>query len=50
MKDYALCSGNISKSFTIDNMRKKTGLKGTVEALSVDYNGININDILHIHI
>ena len=29
IKDYALCSGNISKDFTINNLRK-TGLKGVV--------------------
>ena len=29
IKDYALCLGNISKDFTIHNM-KKTGLKGAV--------------------
>ena len=27
IKDYALCLGNVSKDFTINNM-KKTGLKG----------------------
>ena len=27
VKDYALCLGNVSKDFTINNM-KKTGLKG----------------------
>ena len=30
MEDYALCLGNISKDFTIHNMKKKTGLKGVV--------------------
>ena len=30
IKDYALCLGNISKDFTINNM-KKTGLKGVVK-------------------
>ena len=30
-KDYALCLGNILKDFTIDNMKKKTGLKGVVK-------------------
>ena len=34
IKDYALCLGNVSKDFTINNMKKKkkkkTGLKGTV--------------------
>ena len=29
IKDYALCLGNISKDFAINNMKKKTGLKGT---------------------
>ena len=29
LKDYTLCLGNISKHFTINNM-KRTGLKGTV--------------------
>ena len=29
IKDYAFCLGNISKDFTINNM-KKTGLKGRV--------------------
>ena len=28
IKDYALCLGNILKDFTINNMKKKTGLKG----------------------
>ena len=30
IKDYALCLGNISKDFTINDM-KKTGLKGVVK-------------------
>ena len=30
IKAYALCLGNISKYFTIDNMKKKTGLKRVV--------------------
>ena len=29
IKDYALCLGNVSKDFTISNI-KKTGLKGVV--------------------
>ena len=36
-KDYALCLGNISKDFTIDNM-KKTGLKEVVKVFSLDCN------------
>ena len=30
-KDYALYLGNISKYFTINNMKKKTGLKRVVK-------------------
>ena len=49
IKDYALYLGNISKDFTINNMKKKTGLKGIVKFLSVDFNAIDNNDILDIH-
>ena len=31
VKDYALFWGYISKDFTINNMKKKTGLKGVVK-------------------
>ena len=48
MKYYTLCLGNISKDFTINNM-KKTGLKGSVKYFSVDFNPVNNNDILDIH-
>ena len=48
IKDYALCLGNISKEFPINNM-KKTGLKGIVDFFSVDFNPIDINNILGIH-
>ena len=48
IKENALCLGNISKDFTINNM-KKTGLKGVVKFFSVDYNPIDTNDILDIH-
>ena len=40
---------NISKGFTISNMKKKTGLKGNVKSFSVDLNHIDTNDILDIH-
>ena len=30
IKDYALCLGNMLKDFTINNLKKKTGLKGVV--------------------
>ena len=48
IKDYALCLGNISKDFTINNM-KKTGLKEVVHFFSVDFNSIDTYDILDIH-
>ena len=35
-KDYALCLGNISKNFTINNIIK-TGLKEVVKIFSVDF-------------
>ena len=43
IKDYTLWSGNISKVFTIDNL-KKTGLKGVVKYFSADFNPIDTND------
>ena len=36
---YPLCLGNISKDFSVDNM-KKTGLKGYVYDFTVNYNVI----------
>ena len=48
IKPYSLCLGNISKDFTIDNV-KKTSLKGYVHVFSCDYNVIEINDFLDIH-
>ena len=43
-----LCLGNISKDFSLDNM-KKTGLNEYVYDFSVDYDAIAVNDILGIH-
>ena len=48
IKHYALCLGNISKDFTIENMNK-TGLKVVVKFFSVDFNAIDTNEILDIH-
>ena len=48
IKDYALCLGNISKDFIINNM-KKIGLKGVVKFFSADFNPIDTNEILDIH-
>ena len=43
-----LCLGNISKDFSVDNM-KKTGLNGYIYDFSVDYDAIAVDDILDIH-
>ena len=43
-----LCLGNISKYFSVNNM-KKTGLHGTVYEFSVDYGVISVDNILNIH-
>ena len=45
---YPLCLGNISKEWSVDNM-KNTGLKGYVYDFSVDYDAIAVADILDIH-
>ena len=45
---YELCLGNISKDWSIDNM-KKIGLKGYVCDFSVDYNAISVSDVMDIH-
>ena len=45
---YQLCLGNISKDFSVDNM-KKTGLNGYVYDFSVDYDAIAVDDTLDIH-
>ena len=42
------CLGNISKDWSIDDI-KRTGLKGYVCDLSVDYDVIAVDDILDIH-
>ena len=42
-----LCLGNVSRDFSIDNM-KKTGLNGYVYDFSVDYNAIKTDNIFDI--
>ena len=45
-----LCTAhNISKDFTINNMKKKTGLKRIRKFFPVDFNPIDTNGILDIH-
>ena len=44
---YPLCLGNISKNWSVDDM-KKTGLKGYVYDFSVDYDTMAVSDILDI--
>ena len=44
-----LCLGKISKEWSTDNMKKKTGFNGYVYNFSVDYDVIDVNDIVDIH-
>ena len=43
-----LCLGNISKYWSTDNMKRKTGLNGYVYGFSVDYDATDVDDILDI--
>ena len=43
-----LCGGNISKDWTVDNL-KKTGLNEYVYDFSVDYDSIPVDDMLEIY-
>ena len=43
-----LCLGNVSKDWSVDNM-KKAGLNGYVYDFSVNYDAIAIDDIVDIH-
>ena len=42
-------SRNISKDFSVDNMKKNIGLNGYVYDFSVDYDAIAVDGILEIH-
>ena len=44
-----LCLGNISKDWSTDKMKKKTGFNGYVYHFSVDYDATDIDDIKGIH-
>ena len=43
-----LCSGNISKDWSVNNM-KKMGFNGYVYDFSVDYDSTDVDDIKDIH-
>ena len=43
-----MCLGNISKDFLASNI-KKTGFNGYIYDISVDYDSIDVDDILDIH-
>ena len=43
-----LCLGNVSKYFSASNV-KKSGFNGYIYDFSVDYDAINVDDILDIH-
>ena len=43
-----LCLGNISKDWSVDNM-KKTGFNGYVYDFSADYDSADVDDIKEIH-
>ena len=45
---HPLCLGNISKDWSVDNM-KKTGLNRYLYDFCVDYDAIAVDDILDIH-
>ena len=44
-----MCLGNISKDWSADNMKKKTGSNGYVYDLSVDYDVTDVDDIKNVH-
>ena len=45
---YNLCIGNISKDFSVTNM-KKTGFNGYIYYFSVDYDPVDVDNIKDIH-
>ena len=44
----SICLGNISKDWSVDNM-KKTGFTGSVYHFSVDYDDTEVDNIKDIH-
>ena len=52
MKPYAQCLGNLSKDFTVDNMKKnlsKMDQNLFVYDISIDHDTVGVSDILNIH-
>ena len=49
IENYTLCSGNISKDFTIINLKEKKNSIKSVNFFSVDFNPIDANEILDMH-
>ena len=47
IRDHTLCLGNISKDFTINNIKKNW--LGGVYFFLVDFNSIDTNNVLDIH-
>ena len=48
IKAYSLCSGNISKNWSNNNI-KKTGFNGYIYDFSTDYSAIDVDNIKDIH-
>ena len=44
-----LCLENMSKDWSIENMKKKTGFNGYVYDFSVNYDATDVDDIKNIH-
>ena len=43
------CLGNISKDWSTNNMKKKTGFNGYIYYFSVDFDATDVDDIKDIH-
>ena len=48
-KAYSLCLGNISKDWSHNNMKKKTGFNGYIYDFNTDYSTIDVDIIKDIH-
>ena len=46
---YPLCLGNMSIDWSVDIKKNNLGLQGYVYDFSVDYDAIEVSDILDIH-